>query len=149
MWASVRQHQQRMKSQADKGRSERQFNIGDYVFLRLQPYVQSSLAPRAHQKLCFKFFGPYKVVDKIGSVAYKLLLPPGSSIHPVFHVSLLKPAPPSTSPPSSSQVPPPPDLSDGLQVPEKILQRRLYHRGSSTVPQLLIMWSGVDSELAT
>lgn len=119
MWASVRQHllhaEQRMKSQADKGRSERQFNIGDYVFLRFQPYVQSSLAPRAHQKLCFKFFGPYKVVDKIGSVAYKLLLPLGSSIHPVFHVSLLKPAPPSASPPSSSQVPPPPDLSDGLK----------------------------------
>ena len=107
------------------------------------------MAQRANQKLSFKFFGPYKVVDKIGSVAYKLLLPLGSSIHPVFHVSLLKPAPPSASPPSSSQVPPPPDLSDGLQVPEKILQRRLYHRGSSTVPQLLIKWSGVDFELAT
>lgn len=152
MWASVRQHllraQQRMKSQADKGRTERQFNVGDFVFLRLQPYVQSSLAPRAHQKLCFKFFGPYEIVDKIGSVAYKLLLPPGSSIHPVFHVLLLKPVPPSATPTLGSQVPPL-NLSDALQVPEKILQRRLYRRGTSSVPQFLIKWSSVDSELAT
>jgi hypothetical protein len=62
----VKQHlhraQDRMKQQADKGRSERQFKVGDMVFLKLQPYVQSSLAPRSNQKLAFKFFGPYKVV---------------------------------------------------------------------------------------
>jgi ribosomal protein L21E len=62
----VKQHlhraQDRMKQQADKGRSKRQFKVGDMVFLKLQPYVQSSLAPRSNQKLAFKFFGPYKVV---------------------------------------------------------------------------------------
>jgi hypothetical protein len=56
----VRQHllraQDRMKWQADKGRSERVFQVGDRVFLKLQPYVQSSLAPRANQKLAFKCF---------------------------------------------------------------------------------------------
>jgi hypothetical protein len=36
------------KFQADKGRTERVFDIGDWVFLKLQPYVQSSLAPRAN-----------------------------------------------------------------------------------------------------
>jgi len=46
--------QQRMKRQADKARSERSFHVGDSVFLKLQPYVQSSLAPRANQKLAFK-----------------------------------------------------------------------------------------------
>jgi hypothetical protein len=76
-----------MKRQADKGRSERQFQVGDQVYLKLQPYVQSSLAPRSNQKLAFKFFGPYPVVRRIGSVAYKLKLPDDSSIHPVFHVS--------------------------------------------------------------
>ncbi|CAD6226996.1 unnamed protein product [Miscanthus lutarioriparius] len=72
----VRQHllraQQRMKLYADKHRSERSFNIGDMIFLKLQPYVQASLAPRAHQKLSFRYFGPYKVLEKIGAVAYKL-----------------------------------------------------------------------------
>jgi hypothetical protein len=96
MQALVKQHllraQDRMKRQADKGRSERQFQVGDQVYLKLQPYVQSSLAPRANQKLAFKFFGPYRVLQRIGSIAYKLDLPDGATIHPVFHVSQLKQA---------------------------------------------------------
>jgi hypothetical protein len=62
----IRQHLNRanvrMKNQADKGRTERSFEVGDLVFLKLQPYIQSSLAPRANQKLVFKFFGPFSVV---------------------------------------------------------------------------------------
>jgi hypothetical protein len=38
----------RMKHQADKGRTEHQFEVGDLVFLKLQPYIPSSLAPRAN-----------------------------------------------------------------------------------------------------
>ena len=91
MHSLIQQHlsraQLRMKRQADKHRSERHFAVGDWVFLKLQPYVQSSLATRANQKLSFRFFGPYKIVAKIGAAAYKLALPDTSSILPVFHVS--------------------------------------------------------------
>ena len=150
MLASVRHHlhqaQQRMKVQADKHRSDHNFNIGgDFVYLKLQPYVQTSLAPRAHQKLSFRYFGPYKVLEKIGAVAYKLDLPESSSVHPVFHVSLLKAAP-STKFPLSVD---PPESEEGLQVPEAVLQRRLHSRRIGAVVQLLIKWSGLASKLAT
>lgn len=84
--------QQRMTSQANKKRLERNFQVGDRVYLRLQPYVQQSLEPRSSQKLSFRYFGPYTILQRIGPVAYKLDLPPTSRIHPVVHVSLLKKA---------------------------------------------------------
>jgi hypothetical protein len=71
--ALIKQHLSRaslqMKSQADKKRTERQFAVGDWVFLKIQPYVQSSLSHRANQKLAFKFFSPFQIVQKIGPVA--------------------------------------------------------------------------------
>ena len=77
----------RMKHQADKKRSDRVFAVGDSVFLKLQPYIQSSVAPRAHHKLLFKYYGPYQVLERVGASAYRLALPPASKIHPVLHVS--------------------------------------------------------------
>jgi hypothetical protein len=82
----------RMKMQADKKRSDRVFQAGDHVFMKLQPYIQSSVAPRAHHKLLFKYYGPYTVLERVGEAAYRLQLPPRSRIHPVLHVSQLKQA---------------------------------------------------------
>ena len=57
----IKQHllraQQRMKVQADKGRSEHQFEVGSLVYLKLQPYIQTSVAPRSNKKLAFRFYG--------------------------------------------------------------------------------------------
>ena len=62
------------------------------VFLRLQPYRQSSLKRSRAEKLKPRFYGSYRVIKKVGEVAYELELPEGSKIHNIFHVSCLKKA---------------------------------------------------------
>ena len=80
-----------MKQQADQHRNERSFDVGDWVFLQLQPYKQISLKQaKKDNKLSPKYYGPYKVLQNIGNMAYKLELPIYSSVHLVFHVSCLK-----------------------------------------------------------
>lgn len=126
--------QHRMKMQADKSRSDRSFQVGDSVYLKRQPYVQTSLAPRANQKLAFKFFGPYKVIGKVGPVAYKLQLPALASIHDVFHVSQLKQAISK-----QDQVSPLiPDLDDNCQFPEQVLAKMMLSKGVHSVQQVLV-----------
>ena len=82
--------QQRMKHQANKNRSEREFNVGELVYLKLQPHIQLLVAFRGNHKLFFRYLGPFKILAKVGSMAYKLDLLPSATIHPVDHVSQLK-----------------------------------------------------------
>ncbi|XP_074351851.1 uncharacterized protein LOC141690999 [Apium graveolens] len=82
---TVAQH--KYKVYVDKQRTGISFQVSQMVFLKLQSYRQLLVAVRKHLKLAHKYFGPFEVVEKIGQVAYKLKLPPGSLVHPVFHVS--------------------------------------------------------------
>jgi hypothetical protein len=87
---SLHMAQNHMKQQGDQHRSEMVFQEGDQVFLRLQPYNQTSRKSQGHHKLEPKFYGPYDIIKCIGSMAYKLALPATSEIHLVFHVSCMK-----------------------------------------------------------
>lgn len=84
--------QDRMKRQADKKRTDKEFAVGDWVYLKPQPFIQSSVARRPFQKLAFRYYGPYQVTARVGKVAYRLALPKASQIHPVVHISQLKQA---------------------------------------------------------
>jgi hypothetical protein len=142
------QAQNKMKTWADKHRRPQEYQVGERVLLKLQPYAQSSLVNRPFPKLAFKYFGPYSVLERVGKAAYKLELPEDALIHPVFHVSQLKPFHPNYTP-VFSDLPTTADLNKGEIVPEKVLQRRLVKKGGKAVPQALIKWSTLPEEAST
>ena len=83
--------QNRMKQQTCQHHSERSFDVGDWAFLRLQPYKQISLTQaNKDNKLSPKYYVTYKVLLKIGTMAYKLELPASLRVQLFFHVSCLK-----------------------------------------------------------
>ncbi|XP_048433256.1 receptor-like protein 11 [Pyrus x bretschneideri] len=140
--------QNRMKVQADKHRSERTFEVGDLVYLKLIPYQLHSLTTYVYHKLHPKFYGHFEVLEKVGEVAYKLKLPETSKIHPVFHVSGLK----KYIGPDVNPVPLLPLVTDdGLQVQEplSVLQRRVYKKNNVVGVHLLIHWKDKDVEEST
>lgn len=151
----IKQHLERarqiMKDQADKHRTDRVFAVGDWVFLKVQPYVQNSVADRASHKLAFRYFGPFQVIVRVGEVSYRLQLPPKTLIHPVVHVSLLRQAAPPTAADQVRLLPSVPEEEDAVlsDEPAQVLQRRQYLRGSTVRPQVLVQWSSQPASLAT
>lgn len=56
-------------------RNEREFIVGDLVYLRLQPYQQLSIAQHHNAKLAPRFYGSFPIEARVGIVAYRLKLP--------------------------------------------------------------------------
>jgi hypothetical protein len=130
--------QHRMKKFADAKRSERKFKVGDWVYLKLQPYRQISVQDKmGTHKLKQKFYGPFEILEKIGAVDYHLNLPTGSLIHPVFHVSQLKKCRGGLTEP----VLPVPIVSPGGRIrvePLCILDRRVVKKNKSIKIEVLV-----------
>lgn len=140
--------QQYMKSKADKRRRDLDFAVGDLVLVKLQPYRQNTLVGRRSQKLSMRYFGPFEVIQHIGSVAYKLLLPETARIHPIFHISLLKKF---IGQPSQQYLPLPlitNEYGPAVQPLRAMAFRKIMHN-TTLVPQVLIQWNSLDDDDST
>eukprot|EP00253_Pinus_taeda_P029424 PITA_29424 len=86
----LKEAQDRQKSYADAHRTDRRYEVGDQVFVCIKPN-KSTIRFGKGTKLSPRFIGPFKVVERVGPVAYRLALPPHlHRIHNVFHVSVLR-----------------------------------------------------------
>jgi hypothetical protein len=134
-----------MKKQADKRRSERTLQLGGMAYLKLQPYRHNALGIHKCLKLHSKYF---KVIQKIGQVAYKLLLPDACAIHLVFHISQLKKhLGPKVIP---QQALPLVDSEGNILIqPEALLDRRMITHNNKPVVQWLIKWINLPQTAAT
>ncbi|GJX38001.1 putative reverse transcriptase domain-containing protein [Tanacetum coccineum] len=80
----------RQKSYTDLNRKPMEFQVGDRVMLKVLPW-KGVVRFGKQEKLNSRYFGPFKVLEKVGAVAYKLELPQElSRVHNMFHVSNLK-----------------------------------------------------------
>ncbi|KAI3687521.1 hypothetical protein L1987_81218 [Smallanthus sonchifolius] len=79
-----------LQSYTDKRRKPLEFQVGDMVLLKVSPW-KGVIRFRKQGKLNSRYVGPFKMVKRIGPVAYQLDLPEGlSGVHNAFHVSNLK-----------------------------------------------------------
>src|SRR5258708_2695303 len=142
----ARKRAQELMVNAQKGwikhRDTPKYQTGDLVWLEghhlrtNQPTAK--LAPKRH--------GPFRIIQVMSPVNYRLELPTQWSIHPVFHIDLLTPYR-ETQMHGENYSRPPPELEEGEEEyeVEKILDHRKFGRGRKL--QYLIKWKGYpDSE---
>ena len=131
------------KDQADRHRlAAPTFAIGDMVWL-LRRHIATT---RPCAKLDYKRLGPFRIIERINPVAFRLALPPTFRIHDVFHVSLLELYHPSRIPGRHPPPPPPVELSTGEEYEvDQILDSRYRRRQL----QYLVLWKGYPISDAT
>lgn len=141
----MKEAQERMRFYADRKWTERELEVGDWVYIKLRPYRKVSVALRSNLKLTFQVHGPYNVIKKLSPVAYELQLPATIKIHPVFHISQLKKKIRSYVVPV---IEPPVFSTDGkpLAEPIAILERSVIKRNNAFVVQVLLQWENLLPE---
>ena len=131
--------QERQKACADKHRREVSFQVGDLVLLSTRN-VRVKKNQEMVRKLMPKWLGPLKVLEKVGALALKLELPPHLRMHPVFHVSLVKPY---HSDGKYVPIPPMDYLeNEPLFKVDALLDSRMRKKGSKRITEYLVRWAG-------
>lgn len=140
--------QEAMKHFIDQMRRDVIYEVDQLVYVKLRPHRQSSLCSQPSTKLTKRYFGPFQVLECIGSVAYRLQLHEGSKIHPMFHCSLLRP---HYGPLDLQQAPLPPDVLDNhpIMEPMAILDSRVDSSTQPPTQMVLVQWTGLAPEDST
>jgi hypothetical protein len=140
--------QKQQAQQVNRRRRDVHFERGQLVLLSTE---HLSWPKDLSTKLVAKFLGPFKVVDVVGAVNYRLQLPSTLPIHPVFHVSKLKEWLPSDEllfPAGRDPLNrPPPVVPDDHQWEVECLIAGPWYRGrGGTVPWYKVRWQGYGRE---
>ncbi|CAL9014110.1 unnamed protein product [Prunus brigantina] len=141
--------QDRQKSYADNRRKDLQFEVGDWVFLKLSPW-KGVIRFGKRGKLSPRYIGPYEIVERVGPVAYRLALPSDMSrLHDVFHVSMLRKYIPDPSHVLEEQ---PIELAENLtyvEQPVQILDWKTQVLRTREIPLVKVLWRSHNVEEAT
>jgi hypothetical protein len=129
--------------QYNKKHKDKEFGEGSLVFLRLGGGYKLRGIPKL--KLGMQRVGPFRVLKKVGRLAYELELPPTWRIHPVISVAQLEPAPPVDA--YSRTLPPPPPVDvEGEEEFEIELVLDCAMRGRPRRKFYLVRWTGYGPE---
>jgi hypothetical protein len=141
--------QSRQKSYADIRRRPLQFQVGDFVYLRVSP-IRSVQRFGVKGKLAPRYIGPFKILEICGPIAYHLQLPPQlAAIYDIFHVSQLrKCVKVPTEVINSQAVEIEPDLTY-IEHPIRILDTKERSTRRETIRMFKIQWNHHTDEEAT
>ncbi|KAL0537123.1 hypothetical protein IC582_026093 [Cucumis melo] len=141
--------QSRQKSYADVRRKDLEFEVGDKVFLKVAP-MKGVLRFERRGKLSPRFVGPFEILERIGPVAYRLALPPSlSTVHDVFHVSMLRKYVPDPSHVVDYE---PLEIDENLgyvEQPIEVLAREVKTLRNKEIPLVKVLWRNHRVEEAT
>ncbi|KAF7117266.1 hypothetical protein RHSIM_RhsimMtG0001900 (mitochondrion) [Rhododendron simsii] len=139
----------KMKKWADEHRRPLEFKAGDQVLVKLKSDERKYLRGR-DKRLVRKYEGPVTIIKKIGKCAYKIDAPSWLKVHPVFHVSLLKPYNPDKEDPSRNESQRQPiTVKAGKKSVECILADRVKKVSRKQQRQYLVKWKGLgDDEIS-
>ena len=139
--------QARQALYADRGREPSNLQVGDPVLVFRDFLLYPEARQQPSRKLQQKWFGPYRILAKIGSNAYRLELPPGHRYHPVFNVTALRRYEENAI--SGREQPPPPSFTD-LDGNERFMVERILNgRTHGGRQQSLVHWKGYPVSQAT
>ncbi|KAK6120355.1 hypothetical protein DH2020_045901 [Rehmannia glutinosa] len=130
----------RQKSYADKRRNDLEFEVGDEVFLRLSPR-KGLMNPKKGGKLSPRYVGPYKILQRIGKLAYRLELPaPYAGMHDVFHISRLNKYQPDSEHIITRDTPPLMENLSYTERPIRIIDQQIRQLRKREIPMVKVVW---------